>query len=95
MSAARPLLLAAVAALALGGCAKKIKESELEGTIADSIGKQLGGQNPDVNCPGGQEAKKGNTFECDATLGRQKTKVEVKLTDDDGKFTFTVKPPSG
>jgi hypothetical protein len=88
---ARLIPLVAIAALALGGCAKKIDEKDLEGTIADNIGKQLGGQNPKVDCPGGQEAKKGKTFDCVATLGGQKTTVEVKLTDDDGKFTFAVK----
>jgi hypothetical protein len=83
--------VAAVLALTLTGCSKTIDETDLEGTISDNIGKQLGGQKPKVDCPGGQKAKKGNTFECDATLAGEKTKVVVKLTDDSGKFTFTVK----
>jgi hypothetical protein len=91
---ARLIPLVALAAFTLTGCTKTIDENDLEGTIADSIGKQLGGQKPKVDCPSGKKAKKGSTFECDATLAGEKTKVVVKLTDDSGKFTFTVKQPA-
>jgi hypothetical protein len=86
-----PLAAVPVLALSLAGCAKKIDEGDLEGKISDNIAKQLGGQKPKVDCPGGKEAKKGSTFNCSATLAGQKATIVVRLTDDDGKFTFQVK----
>lgn len=86
-----PLVAVPVAALALTGCTKTIDEKDLEGKISDNIAKQLGGQKPKVDCPGGKKAKKGNTFNCTATLAGQKATIQVRLTDDSGKFTFQVK----
>lgn len=85
------VLAVPVLALSLSGCTKTIDEGDLEGKISDNISKQLGGQKPKVDCPGGKKAKKGNTFDCSATLAGQKATIVVKLTDDSGKFTFQVK----
>lgn len=87
-----PLLLAVpVLALALTGCAKKIDQQDLEKKISQSLSQQLGGTRPVVHCPGGKEAKKGNTFACTATLTGQKATIQVRLTDDNGRFTYQVR----
>jgi hypothetical protein len=87
---ALPLAAVPVVALSLAGCTKTIKQGDLENKISENISKQLG-QKPKVACPSGQKAKKGNSFNCTATLAGQKATIVVKLTDDNGKFTFQVK----
>lgn len=86
-----PLVALPVAGLALSGCAKKIDSGDLEKKISDNIAQQVGGQKPKVDCPSGKDAKKGNTFTCTATLAGQKATIQVRLTSNDGKFTFQVK----
>ncbi|HET6152900.1 MAG TPA: DUF4333 domain-containing protein [Marmoricola sp.] len=92
-----PAVLVLTAAFALTSCAKTIDESSVEKEI-----KRLFAENyPDsplktVKCPSGEDAKKGHTFKCSITTDSGlKGQVEVKLTDDNGKFTLSVtKAPS-
>lgn len=85
------VLAVPVLALSLSGCTKTIDEGDLEGKISDNIAKQLGGQKPKVDCPGGKKAKKGNTFNCTATLAGQKATIIVELIDDGGRFRYSVR----
>lgn len=92
-----PAVLVLTAAFALTSCAKTIDESSVEKEI-----KRLYTANyPDtplktVKCPSGEDAKKGHTFKCSiTTTAGKKGEVEVKLTDNSGKFTLSiVKAPS-
>jgi len=88
----RLVVIAAVpVALGFAGCAKQIDEKDIESKIAENIAQTTGGQKPKIDCPGGQDAKKGNRFNCTATIGGNKATVIVTLTSDDGRFTFQLK----
>jgi hypothetical protein len=92
---ARLIGVLAVAAVALTGCSKTIKESDVEKKLGDNLSQQYGVKGVKVDCPGGQKAKKGHTFDCTVTVGNQKTTAQVRLLSDDGKFTYLVKPAGG
>jgi len=79
--------------LLLAGCGKTINTGDLESKIADHYARGLGVK-PKVDCPGGQESKKGNSFECDATIGSEKVTLVVTLKSDDGRFTYAAKQDS-
>ncbi|MCW2959552.1 MAG: hypothetical protein JWP18_2355 [Solirubrobacterales bacterium] len=78
------------AAVALTGCAKTIKESDVESKITQNIAGQLKGTKVDVDCPGGKKAEKGESFACTARIGGKPASVDVKLLDDEGKFSFSI-----
>ncbi|MTD45426.1 DUF4333 domain-containing protein [Conexibacter sp. W3-3-2] len=86
--------LLAVAALGLGGCSaevstgKTVNTDKAEESIGASLSEQLGGT-VTVTCPDDVEAKKGDTFTCDAkgSDGRTGT-VNVTQKDDDGNISW-------
>lgn len=79
------------AAIAVGGCGKTIEEGDLESEISGNLRTQLKGQKITVDCPEGEEAKKGNAFSCRARIGVRDAIVDVRLQDDAGKFSFRVR----
>jgi hypothetical protein len=95
MTSLRRLTVSAVAvpvvALTLTGCTKTIKESDVESKITGNIAGQLKGTKVQVDCPGGKKAEKGETFTCTAQIGGKPAAVDVRLLDDEGKFSFSVR----
>lgn len=79
------------AALALTGCTKTIKEADVEAKITQNLAGQLKGTKVDVDCPGGRKAEKGETFTCTAQIGGRDAAVDVRLLDDKGTFSFSVR----
>lgn len=94
MTGRRAAVALALAGLGVAGCGKTIKSGDLEQKIADSLQQQVG-ERPKIDCPGGEKAKKGRSFDCTLTArDRTTTTVRVTLTDDNGRFTYQVLPPS-
>ncbi len=79
------------AAAVLTGCTKTIKESDVESKITTNLAGQMTGTKIEVDCPGGKEAKKGETFTCAAKIGGRDAAVAVRLLDDEGRFSFSVR----
>ncbi|MBA2505581.1 MAG: DUF4333 domain-containing protein [Thermoleophilaceae bacterium] len=92
----RPLfVLAAVAALALAGCASTLDSADAEKQISSSLEKQTRQKPKKVDCPEDIDAKKGTKFDCTVTAQDGSTiRVNAATTDDDGKFTYEVDPES-
>jgi hypothetical protein len=88
----RLAILAVVPCVAsvLTGCTKTIKEQDLESKIAQNLEGQLKSTRVTVDCPKGNEAKKGNAFTCKALIGGRPAVVDVRLLDDSGRFSFFV-----
>jgi hypothetical protein len=79
------------ALLGLAGCARTIKESDMESKISGNIAGQLKGTKVQVNCPVGKKAEKGETFTCSAKIDGKPAAIDVRLLDDKGRFSFTVR----
>jgi hypothetical protein len=93
-------LLAAVAVVSVG-CEvsvgdKTIDAASVEEQIARNVESQGDVGVESVDCPGGQAAKQGGTFECIVTLddGSERT-AEVELVDDEGTFRYQLAPAGG
>ncbi len=86
-----PVVALPAAVLALAGCTKTIKESDVESKIQQNLAGQLKGTKVSVDCPGGKDAKKGERFTCTAQVGGKPAAVDVRLLDDEGKFSFSVR----
>ncbi len=84
----RALVLPALAALALSGCATEIDDKKTEAFIAKSVREQVGARVESVSCPTGLTARKGDTFECTVT-GSDGTSGEATVTmkDDEGNVS--------
>jgi hypothetical protein len=89
----------AVAVLALGtvfgvaACKSKLDGKKLETAIADGM-KTQGMATKSVSCPADREAKKGDTFDCDAVLeSGDKIKVKVEQSDDQGNVNWKTDAP--
>jgi hypothetical protein len=95
-----PALLLA-AALGTAGCEVSVGDKTIDaGSVEDQIKKNIedqGGTVSAVDCPGGKEAKKGNTFDCEVTFGDGTTRTAVvELVDDEGTFNYSIADaPSG
>lgn len=88
-------LVAVGAALVLAACGNTIDSEDLEGKLATELSADAG-VDPDgvsVSCPDDEEADEGNEFECALTApeGDELT-VEVRITDEDGRFEAFVPP---
>ena len=92
----RPILVLAIAAIAapsLGGCKSKLDSKKLETAITDGM-KSQGIPTKSVSCPADREAKKGDTFDCDAvTEAGDKVKIKIEQTDDQGNVNWKVDAP--
>jgi uncharacterized membrane protein YgcG len=89
-----PALLLA-AALGTAGCEVSVGDKTLDaGSVEDQIKKNIedqGGTVQAVDCPGGKEAKTGNTFDCEVTFGDGTTRTAVvELVDDKGTFNYSI-----
>ena len=89
-----PALLLA-AALGTAGCEVSVGDKTLDaGSVEDQIKKNIedqGGTVSAVDCPGGKEAKTGNTFDCEVTFGDGTTRTAVvELVDDEGTFNYSI-----
>jgi hypothetical protein len=83
--------LAAVAVLA--GCTETIDSEDLETKLRTQLAPQGGAKPEDISidCPEGQEIKKGNEFSCTLTApDGSKARVDVTLTNDKGGFDAIV-----
>jgi len=83
--------LAAVAVLA--GCTETIDSEDLETKLRTQLAPQGGAKPEDisVDCPEGQEIKKGRKFRCTLTApDGSKARVDVTLTNDKGGFDAIV-----
>jgi hypothetical protein len=95
-----PALLLA-AALGTAGCEVSVGDKTIDaGSVEDQIKKNIedqGGTVSAVDCPGGKDAKKGNTFDCEVTFGDGTTRTAVvELADDEGTFNSSIADaPSG
>ena len=95
-----PALLLA-AALGTAGCEVSVGDKTIDaGSVEDQIKKNIedqGGTVSAVDCPGGKEAKTGNTFDCEVTFGDGTTRTAVvELVDDEGTFNYSIADaPSG
>lgn len=95
-----PALLLA-AALGTAGCEVSVGDKTIDaGSVEDQIKKNIedqGGTVSAVDCPGGKEAKEGNTFNCEVTFGDGTTRTAVvELVDDQGTFNYSIADaPSG
>jgi len=75
----------------LAGCASTIDSDKAERTILTATALRTGSKIRSVDCPGDQEARKGNTFSCrvvadDGTRGD----VLATVTDDTGRVMLRV-----
>ncbi len=87
------LIPAALAALALPGCAKTLDTGDVSKEIGASLEKEAGQKPKKVDCPSDVEVKEGKRFDCTVTAADGSTvKANVTLTDDDGKFRYQVDP---
>ena len=89
-----PVLLLA-AAVGMAGCEVSVGDKTIDaGSVEDQIKKNVedqGGTVTAVDCPGGQEAKTGNTFDCEITFGDGTTRTAVvELVDDEGTFNYSI-----
>jgi len=94
-----PALLLA-AALGTAGCEVSVGDKTLDaGSVEDQIKKNIedqGGTVQAVDCPGGKEAKTGNTFDCEVTFGDGTTRTAVvELVDDKGTFNYSIADDGG
>jgi hypothetical protein len=93
-------LLAGLAAVA-AGCEVSVGDKTIDaGSVEEQIARNVESQGGDgvesVDCPGGQAAKQGGTFDCIVTMddGSERT-AEVELVDDEGTFRYQLAPADG
>ena len=86
------LVLSAVAAVVLTGCAKTLQADDIESDIEGEYGNR-GFAVESVSCPDDIEAKAGETGECSLTADGVTVPVEIEVSDEDGAYNFEI-PPS-
>jgi hypothetical protein len=93
-------LLAGVAVVA-AGCEVSVGDKTIDaGSVEEQIARNVESQGGDgvesVDCPGGQAASQGGTFECVVTMddGTERT-AQVELVDDEGTFRYELAPAGG
>ena len=85
-------VLAALCALAATGCGD-VDTGKAEDAIEKGIREQTGAKEVRVDCPSDVEAKKGDTFECRATVAGETAPVSVTQQDDDGNIRWRFRRP--
>lgn len=78
------------AALALTGCTKTVKASDVESKVAKNLEGQMPGRTVTVACPGGKEAKKGTTFTCDVKIDGAPAQADITLLSAE-RFSFRLR----
>jgi hypothetical protein len=86
------LVLPAVAAVVLTGCAKTLQADDIESDIEGEYSTR-GFTVESVSCPDDIEAKAGETGECSLTADSVTVPVEIEVSDEDGAYNFEI-PPS-
>lgn len=93
----RQIALALGALAVFSGCSETINREDLETQLRTQLAPQNGAK-PDeiaIDCPDGQEVKKGAKFRCTLTApDGTKAPVNVTLTDDEGGFEAVVARPA-
>ncbi len=92
----RPALTATLlTALAIGACGtESLDIGKAESEIEKGLRDQLGTKDTSVDCPDEVEAKKGDEFDCKATVDRQKGTVNVTQQDEEGNVRWQVEQTS-
>jgi hypothetical protein len=67
-----------------------VHTTNLEELMAKNIGEQAGAKDVKVDCPEIIVGKKGGTFDCSATSGKDKATVNVTQKDDQGNVNYKV-----
>jgi hypothetical protein len=84
--------LTACAAIALTGCGEKILNTDnAEKEIVKGLEEQTNARDPKVSCPDDVEVKKGDTFECKATAGKDSATIAVEQLDDEGNIRWRLR----
>lgn len=83
------LLLGAASLLALGGCGRTVRASDVEGKIAKNLRGQMPSRTISVDCPGGKKAEKGTTFTCRVQVDGEPAVADVRLLTDE-RFSFRI-----
>lgn len=84
-----------LAALAIGACGtESLDIGKAESEIEKGLRDQLGAKDASVDCPDEVEVKKGDQFDCKASVDRQKGTINVTQQDDEGNVRWQVKQPS-
>jgi hypothetical protein len=78
------------AALALTGCTRTVKASDVESKITKNLQGQMPGRSVTVDCPGGKTAEKGTTFSCDVKVDGSPAVADVTLQAED-RFSFRIR----
>jgi hypothetical protein len=86
------LVVPAVAAVVLTGCAKTLTAGDIESDIEGEFSNR-GFTVESVSCPDDIEAKSGETGECSLTANGVTVPVEIDVTSEDGAYNFEI-PPS-
>jgi hypothetical protein len=86
-------LVALGTVVGLAACKNKLDNKKLETAISDGM-KAQSVPAKSVTCPGDREAKKGDTFDCEAvTEAGDKVKVKIEQTDDQGNVNWKIDAP--
>lgn len=80
------------AALALTGCTKTVRASDVESKVARNLQRELPGRTITVDCPGGKKAEKGTTFSCEAKIDGKPAIADIRLETAE-KFSFRIRRP--
>jgi hypothetical protein len=78
-----------LAALALAGCGASTDEKVIDRHGAENFARQVAGSGPiklkSLECPGGQQARAGGSFDCDVEYADgAKGTITLHMTNDDG-----------
>ena len=96
--ASRRAILALLLAvpLGIGSCVPRtLRTGELEERLSRELVEMLDVRGISVECPGGVEARRGDTFVCVATapLG-ERLRIVVTQVDDEGSVTWEIAGPA-
>lgn len=83
------LVVGAVPLLALAGCGKTVKASDVEDKIARNLRGQMPSRTISVDCPSGKKAAKGTTFSCRVQVDGEPAVADVRLLTDK-RFSFRI-----
>ena len=87
----RRLARTAVVVATLAGCASAtIDAGKLEGRMRSQLEERSGAEVGRVDCPDDREAKAGDVFACEATVGGQPVRLKVTQRDDEGSVDFAI-----
>jgi Tfp pilus assembly PilM family ATPase len=92
-------IAAGIAVIAAGmlaaGCGSDIDTADLEDQLKTQLSEDAGVPSEDVtvDCPDGEKAEQGNTFNCTLTAPNgDEVTVDVEITSDDGDFEAVIPP---